>query len=309
VLCLVQAAVVVGLESDVFVIYTNAIPDPLSLQSKDKGIPIYLVLFILSQIFLLLLFWDSLRLRNTIQLLAGLTLNLAVFGYSIGQYVQVSNSIRQYVVADVVDQVNPFLIAIPCITGPLQIAYVYLGYKLFGDFGWQIYKQIGPDMKMREMYLAYHIFLMLLKVDVFFFLGFGVQFIVLVLHQVDPEFWITIFAFPVLVCVLALAPLAVRKENKILMGLFMAGLLLGIAYYIFKLVRMYQPDQQQKYFFVVKYLTSFAALSLLSCICTLVSSIFCLLNFGKGLKDHFQREKENILKVNPVHDRPAVVLD
>jgi len=46
---------------------------------------------------------------------------------------------------------------------------------------------------------------MFLKLDVFFFLAFSVQFLVLVLSQHDPEFALTIAALPITLIILILA--------------------------------------------------------------------------------------------------------
>ncbi|RKO83817.1 hypothetical protein BDK51DRAFT_31667 [Blyttiomyces helicus] len=63
------------------------------------------------------------------------------------------------------------------------------------------------------MYRAYQIFLMLLKLDVFFVFGFGIQFLVLVIKTNDPEFALTIAALPLMMITLALA--VYGKKNSI----------------------------------------------------------------------------------------------
>jgi hypothetical protein len=57
---------------------------------------------------------------------------------------------------------------------------------------------------------------MLLKLDAFFIVSFGIQFLVLVIKQTDPEFALTIAALPILVIILALVVYGVRREDKII---------------------------------------------------------------------------------------------
>ena len=74
----------------------------------------------------------------------------------------------------------------------------------------------------------------------------------------------------------------------------MTGCVLAMVYFIFKLVRMYQPSQESKYSFTRRFLTFFAALSLLVVTFTLINSLVCFVNFDKGLKPHISmRSSQN----------------
>lgn len=97
------------------------------------------------------------------------------------------------------------------------------------------------------MLLNYHIFVLLLKLDVFFFFGFSLQFLMMILKSYDPEFWLTILALPLTLIILLLAIYGVRNENKHFMFAFIAGLLIAMVYFIFKIVKIYQPSNYDKY--------------------------------------------------------------
>lgn len=64
-----------------------------------------------------------------------------------------------------------------------------------------------------------------------------------------------------------------------------AGCILGSAYFIFKLVRFYQPQHDDTYHNFRKFLTFYAALSLIFVSITLFYGIVNIRDFGKGLKE------------------------
>ena len=107
------------------------------------------------------------------------------------------------------------------------------------------------------MFRVYQIFLLLLKLDFFFVFGFSLQFLVLVIRTDDPEFALTIVALPIMIAILALAVYGVRREDKWIMWSFMCGAVLAMAYFFFKLVRIWSVDRAE-YRDTRRYLTLFS---------------------------------------------------
>lgn len=264
--------------------------------SATYTIPTYLALFIFGFIYELVLAWDALRLKNTIQVIGICIYNVGMLIYSSVQMDQVDEAVHELDRTNQIDndtwpQLRPFLIAAPCVIALGTVLLSFVAWKLYNEFAWTIYKHISADLRLKRRYLTYQIYIALLKFDFFFFLGFTVQFVVVVTGTSDSEFYLTIAAIPITIIILLVAAYINRKESYV--GQFCVIVIYfgAMAYFIFKLVRMYTPARRNDYLAARSSLTTFAVLTLLLLVVTIGTAIACMINFNKGLKPHIQRRK------------------
>ncbi|KAF9112995.1 hypothetical protein BGX27_002391 [Mortierella sp. AM989] len=311
----IEALLVIIMQTIIVVMYFQALRDtPVVAQQNresvapyidntSRSIPAYLIVFVFAQLFQLVLAWDAVRAQNTIEMIAIVSFNLCCFAYSVFEISQIKASLDanylkpEWTPKALAESISPFLIVVAVVIGVTQCVVVWLAYQLFQEFGWKIYKKIGADPNMKRMYRAYQVYLVLIKVDLFFFVGFSIQFIYLTLTRRagDPEYWLTIIVLPLTIPILYLAVYAVRHESRKWMTVFIVAMLCGVAYFVFKVVRMYVGDKVSNYNGINKFLTLFASLCLLTILATIANAAVCFRNFGKGLKSQIIKESHETL--------------
>ncbi|ORZ24505.1 hypothetical protein BCR42DRAFT_403086 [Absidia repens] len=294
-----EAVIVIALQAAIFAQFQLHQAET-QRTTQGTGIPVYLMIFILSQLFQVALAWDAVRAQNTIQVIAFLLFNLCCFIYSIFQFSQMHKVVDQPTLGLLITRL---LIVNAVVTGVCELVYLYLGARLYQEFGWKIYRAIGADPEIRNMYRWYQILLSLLKLDIFFFLAYSIQYLVLVLQMNDYEFALTIVALPVTCLFLLLIVYAIRHESKYMVILFFVGLAAGCAYFSFKIARMCDPSQQHKFIYVREFLIFFASVDLTLVVLTITNTLICLFNFDKGLKPHLLRDRSKSTETNNQGDR------
>ena len=130
--------------------------------------------------------------------------------------------------------VTVLLTTLPIVIAVAELIYIGLGYKIYREFGWKVYKFLGADRQIKRMFAHYQIFQCFVKFDLFFWIGFCVQFIGLVLNKQDWEYYVTIIALPLSVVLVVEGYLAARYENKWMMISFLTGCAGGLIYFTYK---------------------------------------------------------------------------
>lgn len=158
-----------------FAIFQEALTPGLPTIASVRTIPTYLVLFIFGFLYQIFLCYDSLRLKNTIQVIGLCVFNVAMLIYAAVQVDQIKNAIynladpdgvfvTQVYIADpngLWHRIYPFIVAVACIIALGTVVLSYTAWKLYDEFSWVIYKHISADLRMKHRFLVYQVILML----------------------------------------------------------------------------------------------------------------------------------------------------
>ncbi|KAL4912018.1 hypothetical protein BDW62DRAFT_216717 [Aspergillus aurantiobrunneus] len=295
---MVQTVITLALECYVFANFQLQLEPAAEIVTASKTIPTFLALYSFGFVYELILVYDALRLKNTIQVIGLCVCNVGLLIYGAVQVQQIREAVgvltdNDAISPDIWSETQPFLVIIPIVVAMGTLLMIIIAWKLYDEFAWSIYKHISADLRMKRRYLTYQIYIALLKFDFFFFLGFTVQFLVIVTNRQDIEFALTIAAVPITILILLAAAFFVRRESSIGMIAIILLYFAAMAYFLFKLVRMYQPSTENDYLPARRSLTFFAVITLILIIMTIVNACICMHNFHKGLKPHINKKKKD----------------
>ncbi|KAF8528062.1 hypothetical protein BU17DRAFT_38740, partial [Hysterangium stoloniferum] len=299
---LLQTAVDVAMEADILIQFDDLPPDATTTtpDANDnlRRLPVYLGIFAMAHVFQFILAIDAVIFRNTLQFIFLVIFNALILIYA-GIQISEVRSIFPPNQTGVFSKVPITVLTaiIPIVIGVAEIAYIGLGWKIYTEFGWKVYKLLGADRRIKKMYAQYQIFECMLKFDVFFWLGFSIQFIGLVLNHADFEFGLTIAALPLSMLLLIEGHLAAKHENKWMMWSFLVGLVAGFAYFTYKMATIIARRHESEFQPVYKSLGIFTAISMVLLITTFIWAVLVMLNFDRGLKQ--QQKKKARRTVGP----------
>jgi len=266
-----------------------------SSKSSYKTIPCYLAMFGLAEVFELLMALDALKRRNIIQLVGILAFHLGLVVFAALQVEEAHTALvfihdvpcTTFVGCDgphtLWRKVEPFFIVNPVVISVSWIFMLFFVRKLFEEFGWAVFELVGANPKTKNMYQWYQIMICLLKFDFFCFGGVTMQLIILVLSSNSVEFGLTVAAIPVVLFLLVGAGFAVQREIKWLMSISLVIMLAAETYFIYKLVRFYEPSSKEEYVSTRATLTFFTLIAFVLLFATFAVGLRCFSDFDKGL--------------------------
>lgn len=252
-------------------------------------IPTYMALFIFAGVYQICISFWALSQKNTYQLFLLVIFAFAMLMYSGIQYDQLNDSNKivssTRPISDT--QARSLIIAIPCIIGAESLILLFLTWQLYREYDQDIFRTMGASLKLKKALRDYLVFETIILFDIFFFVGFTLQFVIIILETKDVEFGLTIAVIPVTIIVLIGVIFCMRKEYRLVIYGFIVLCFAGLAYFLYKLIRMYTTTgaKHTQYLKSRKTLTVFAAITIAFLIITIASTIKCMMNFGKGLKD------------------------
>ena len=147
----------------VFALFQEKIHPPPQRNDADDNqhtIPTFLTLYIFGFVYELVLAYDALRLKNTIQIIGLCLYNLGLLIYAAVQMSEIDDAVydpSNNMALTTWSAMKPFLIAIPCVIAVGSIAMSIVARKIYDEFAWTIYKHISADLRMKRRYLAYQV--------------------------------------------------------------------------------------------------------------------------------------------------------
>jgi len=223
-----------------------AIADPLT---------VYQVIFLVAQFFQFFLVCDTITKSSTIQLIIGTIFSVCISFYSIIQYIQQDpKKITNYKYLKNSDiDLHPsknIEIAIIVLMFIFCLGWIIITLRLYKIFGWNVFKQLGADIGVRNRLKLYQILISLLKIDIFLFTTFTMQFVVFVVYYIQNDDLKVKIINVILLVIVFLMPFigfwATKKEDYKVMFIFIIFLSLSIGYMIYSIVDIIMDKQKIK---------------------------------------------------------------
>lgn len=208
--------------------------------------------------------YAGLKDDNMFEIFAFLAVTILIFFYSI---LLVSSNASWHFVVYIL------------LTTSMLFFYSYICYKIYLEIGWYIYKRIGANQELRDMYRSAQLFLAMIKFDLLFSLLLVVLAGLYYLDPNDYELYLTVFAIIVTFGWAYLGWVAVSTENEVLMNVYLSLSIIEPIFIIYKLIRLSSsiPGLPVTLFVTATVVFCFIRTGLV------VTAVVARHNFGKGL--------------------------
>ncbi|KAJ1962197.1 hypothetical protein GGI12_002788 [Dipsacomyces acuminosporus] len=258
---------------------------------------VYNVIYILSQVYMIVICIEAVATANTIQVIAAVMFYFVCLVYAVtryvGFYVLPSLTAKMFLRDKNMHTLQIGVIVMYCISlGSL----IVLSWKLKKEVGWSVYKKLGADIALHRAYKWHQNLVMLLKLDIFFVGSYLIQMTALVLKTDNAETWLQITVFiPFSIAVIFCAFYALYGERRRLMSIVSLCLILSVGYFIFKIYRVCRaeilgqpgdPYEDSRPYFMISIVAT-----MLLIIGTAAVSVLCTKNFDSGLKEAIEYER------------------
>ena len=254
---------------------------------------IYFALFIFAGVFQVLITLIALYSRNLLLLVFLMGFYCCMLIYTGIQYNEVSDKISTVLIGKWKTATYAMNIATICVlaaTLVLQSILLYFGLRRY--VSWFTFKKIGASLELKRIYTYFQIHRSILMFDFFFFAGFTIQFLVIMVKdRKSVEFILTVIVIPLTIILLFISDISATREF-IYGSIFAIVLFLcGIAYVLFKIIRLYTKYTSAydlairpgEYFMGRKSLLTFGIITLVLLVATIVLEVVSICNYGKGL--------------------------
>ncbi|CAO3608723.1 unnamed protein product [Mucor hiemalis] len=181
-------------------------------------------------------------------------------------------------------------IALAVVILAFAIVMSYLSYEMSKQFGWNIYKKIGADVRIQKMYRIFQFFVLSIKVDIFteflVSLFYLIQFFSVPSNEKNWNTWVQLVIAILLLPMLYFARTAGSIESSGRMIVFITFQALVIVHFALILQQTFKPDNNW-YTWIV-----FVWVGIAIDIATIVLGVLTMRNFGEGLQPFVQRGAE-----------------
>lgn len=235
-----SAILVTALEAFMFGLI-NIHRDDFHSENRYLEMSIFLALFIFAGFYQIIIVVMALRWKN-ILLLALLCLFYACMLIYTGiQYYEISSHIDLQSSTPWQKAAKATNIAAICV---LAITLVVQGCIVFfvlrNSLKWFNFKKTGASFEIKRLYSLFQFHRCLLVFDFFFFLGFTVQFLVIMItDKTSIEFILTCCMLPLTILVLIASDIGMCHELMVLSVMTMVFFIAGAVYVLFKIIRLF----------------------------------------------------------------------